>query len=64
MKNQKVKMSEICRANDKNIDKVTEEVEETRISVSHISNQVQRQVLFCNGLMKEIQEVSLIQKLN
>lgn len=57
MKNQKVKMSEICRATDKNIEKVSEEVEETRLAVSNLSNQVNRQVLFCNALMKDIQEV-------
>jgi hypothetical protein len=57
MKNQKVKMSEVCRASDKNIDKVTEEVEETRLAVSALTNQVLRQVLFCNALMKDIQEV-------
>ncbi|XP_021946056.1 nucleoporin p58/p45 isoform X2 [Folsomia candida] len=56
MKNQKVKMSEICRATDKNIEKVSEEVEETRLAVSNLSNQVNRQVLFCNALMKDIQE--------
>jgi hypothetical protein len=31
-------------------------VEETRLAVSNLANQVQRQVLFCNSLMKDTQD--------
>lgn len=57
MKNQKVKLSEITRASDKNIDKITEEVEDTRLAVSGLTSQVHRQLCICDALMKDIQQV-------
>jgi hypothetical protein len=57
MKNHKVKMTEIGRATDKNVEKVVEEIEEIRLAVSNLANQIHRQMMMCNALMRDIKEV-------
>jgi len=51
-------MTELARASDKNIDKLSEEIEQIRLSILNLTNQVCRQSMICTTLIKDVAEVS------
>jgi len=50
-------MTEVGRATDKDIEKVSQEIDETRVKLRNLSNQIQRQVIVSNALLNDFKEV-------